>query len=391
MDILLASLLMIWGNITTGHPDVTFDQMVQASIQARDAVVVQIPDPNDPSGASGTPIVKIDPQPDAPVVKGIYSTANSAGGSRLERLIQLIDETDLNSIVVDVKDDYGHITFHTDNPDLEAWGTTKKIIPDTHQLIDTLNAHDIYPIARIVVFKDTVLAEKKPDLSFVNSDGTLWKNDNKDAFVNPYKKEVWDYNIEVAKEAAKMGFKEIQFDYVRFAEGFEKRADALKYDKDDRERTQVITDFVQYAREQLNPLGVRVSVDIFGYTTAVASAAGIGQDFNAISKNVDIICPMIYPSHYGADWYAHKVPDAYPYDTISGAVTDAWEKFKEIEKVQPILRPWIQDFTATWVKGHIPYGKKEVEAQIQALEDNGVHEYLLWNSSNVYTPNVEYK
>ncbi|UJF31610.1 putative glycoside hydrolase [Paenibacillus hexagrammi] len=391
MDILLASLVMIWGNVTATNPDANFEQLVQASLDAKNAVVQT-------AAADGTntlvPVNKVDPQKDAPKVKGIYSTAHSAGGSRLNTLVKLMDDTELNSMVIDVKDDWGYITWETGNPDLDAMGTTQKIIGDMPALMNTLKEHDIYPIGRIVVFKDTVLAKKHPELSYINPDGTLWGNSKTppDSFVNPYMKEVWDYNIAVAKEAVKAGFKEIQFDYVRFPEGFEKRADILKYTRDERSRIDAVASFVKYAREQLEPLGVRVSVDIFGYAASVPAAEGIGQDFEKISENVNVICPMIYPSHYGNGWFGTKVPDAAPYATINGASVDTNKKLESLETqgLKPIVRPWIQDFTASWVPGHIKYGKHEVEEQIKALKDNGIDEFLLWNANNNYTPDVNY-
>ncbi|TDF95847.1 putative glycoside hydrolase [Paenibacillus piri] len=387
MELLLASLLMVMGQVGADHPDVSFDQLVQASLDSKNAIVQQAPvDPNDRL----MPVNKKDPQTDAPKVKGIYVTAHSAGGSRLNTLLKLADDTELNSFVVDIKDDWGYITYPTGNPELEAMETTQKIIPDMPKLMTTLQEHQVYPIARIVVFKDTILAKKRPDLSFVNPDGSLWNN-GKDSFVNPYKKEVWDYNIAIAKEAAKAGFKEIQFDYVRFPEGFEKRADTLKYEKDDRSRIDAVAEFVKYAREQLTPLGVRVSVDIFGYAASVPAAEGIGQDFVKISQNTDVICPMIYPSHYSTGWFGAKVPDAAPYVTIDGALKDTHKKLDPIGRLKPVIRPWIQDFTASWVHGYIKYGKHEVEEQIRALKDNGVDEFLLWNAVNTYTPNVDYK
>ncbi|MFH5185486.1 putative glycoside hydrolase [Paenibacillus sp. TAB 01] len=394
MELLLASLLMVMGQVGADQPNVSFDQLVQASHDAKNAAV-------QPAGtASGSPgsgsqaaVDKHDPQQDAPKVKGVYMTAHSAGGARLNTLMKLMDDTELNAVVVDVKDDWGYITYPTGNPELEAMDTTQKIIPDMPKLMSTLQEHQVYPIARIVVFKDTVLAQKHPELSFINPDGTLWNNGKAtpDSFVNPYKKEVWDYNIKVAKEAAKAGFKEIQFDYVRFPEGFEKRADSLQYDKDERTRIQAVTEFVHYAREQLEPLGVRVSVDIFGYAASVPAAEGIGQDFEKISENVHVICPMIYPSHYSTGWFGAKVPDAAPYVTINGAAKDTLKKLEPIGQSKPVIRPWLQDFTASWVQGYIKYGKHEVEEQIRALKDNGVDEFLLWNAVNTYTPDVNYE
>jgi len=403
MDIVLAALLMIWGNVSGSNPDVTFEQMVQASLDAKQKVIVQNPsdtksmDNNEEQApvpdAAG--YVKIDPAPDTPTIKGVYATAHSAGGKRMTELVTLLNETELNALVIDVKDDWGYVTFLNDNELINSLGTNKKIITDTDKLMTTLKDNDIYPIARIVVFKDTVLAKKKPEWSFLRSDGSVWGNNKStpESFVNPYRKEVWDYNIEVAKEAVKLGFKEIQFDYVRFPEGFEKKADSLKFDTDERSRVDVVADFVKYAREQLNPLGVRVSVDIFGYAASVPAAEGIGQDFEKISKYVDVIAPMIYPSHYSTGWFGSKVPDAQPYTTIAGAMVDTHEKLIPLDLIgqKPIIRPWIQDFTATWIKGHIKYGKKEMEEQIRALKDNNVDEYLLWNSGNRYTGGVKYE
>lgn len=399
MEMLLASLLMFWGNLSSANSEVTFEQLVQASLDSKNAIVEVKPpagetDPKVPTGPLDylLPASKTDPQPDAPKVKGVYVTSHVAGGKKFDSLVSLLDRTELNAMVIDVKDDFGYITFDTGNPELQALGTTKKNIADIHKLSTTLKEHDIYPIARIVVFKDSVYANMKPEQSFINPDGSVWKNGRKESFVNPYLKEIWDYNIDVAKEAVKVGFKEIQFDYVRFPEGFEKKADTLKFTKDDRSRIQVISEFVKYAKEQLEPLGVRVSVDIFGYAASVPAAEGIGQDFETISANVDVISPMIYPSHYSEGWFGSKIPDAAPYQTINGASIDTTKKLEKIDqmKLKPIIRPWIQDFTASWVKGHIKYGKHEIEEQIRALKDNGVEEYLLWNAGNNYTEGVKF-
>ncbi|WP_010274863.1 putative glycoside hydrolase [Paenibacillus senegalensis] len=386
MEMLLAALMIIWGNMTTADADIelSFEQLVQAS-----SYVAQMDDEQfDPL----VPWYKSDPQPDAPTVRGIYATAHSAAGARMDSLLELIDSTELNAMVIDIKDDWGYITYQTGNPVIEAYEAEQRIIPDIEALMQRLNEHDVYPIARIVVFKDTVLAKKRQDLSFSNPDGSLWANNKSspESFVNPYLEEVWDYNIEVAKEAVKAGFKEIQFDYVRFPEGFEKRADLLQYAQDERSRIDAVAGFVKKARDELAPLGVRISVDIFGYAASVPAAEGIGQDFVKISQNVDVISPMVYPSHYTTGWYGAKVPDAEPYNVIAGSSVDTHNKLDPLGELKPIIRPWIQDFTATWVPGHIKYGKHEVEEQIRALKDNGIDEFLLWNSGNRYTSGVNY-
>lgn len=339
------------------------------------------------------PTVKVDPQKDAPIVKGIYVTAYSAGGSRMTELLDLIDSTELNAMVIDLKDDAGYITYKTENPTLQELGKPQPFIGNIQQLMERLEKHKVYPIARIVVFKDTILATKNPELSFVKKDGALWKNGNGDAFVNPYSKEVWDYNIELAKEAAKLGFKEIQFDYVRFPEGFEKRADSMTYVKNETSRVDIVAEFVKYARQELTPLGIRVSVDIFGYAASVPAAEGIGQDMVKISENVDVIAPMVYPSHYSTGWFGATNPDKEPYKTIKGSMVDTHKKLDTLGEQKPIIRPWIQDFTASWLgSGHYTkYGKNEVEEQIRAMKDMNVDEYLLWNANNRYSKGVTYK
>ncbi|MBE9914351.1 putative glycoside hydrolase [Paenibacillus donghaensis] len=390
MNIIWA-LLMLLGSAAQ-HPQNDSQQVAKTIGSSFHSALIASLQKDVPVSADHPP-VKVDPQTNAPKVKGVYVTAYSAGGSRMQQLLDLVDKTDLNAMVIDIKDDAGYITYKTDNPDLIKKGHPQPFIRDINGLMDRLKQHQVYPIARIVVFKDTVLAKKRPDLSFVNSDGTIWKNGKGDSFVNPFSKEVWDYNVEIAKEAAKLGFKEIQFDYVRFPEGFEKRADSLKYFKNGKSRVDAVAEFVQYARKQLAPLGIRVSVDIFGYAASVPAAEGIGQDFNKISENVDVISPMIYPSHYTQGWFGSKDPDKEPYRTIKGSITDTFKKLDPLADQKPIVRPWIQDFTASWLgSGHyIKYGKSQVEEQIRALKDMHVDEYLLWNATNRYSSGVEYK
>lgn len=388
MELLLSFILMLWGAAQEqpGGPEPNWEQVVQAVAAARESVDGPEPEPIFDEKAGTPEWIKRDPQKEtAPTVRGVYVSAHSANGSRMQDLLKLIDETALNAMVIDIKEDHGYVTFETGNPEIDKFGSSKPIIRDIDKIMETLDQHDIYPIARIVVFKDTVLANKKPEWSFLNPDGTVWTNNRKppESFVNPYIEEIWKYNVEVAKEAVKAGFKEIQFDYVRFPEGFERRADILKYTRNpDKTRVEAVTDFVEYARKELNPLGVRVSVDIFGYSASVPAAEGIGQDFNAISRYVDVICPMVYPSHYSTGWFGSRVPDARPYTTIFGAMIDTHKKLEEIKEIKPVIRPWIQDFTASWVDGYIPYGKHEVEEQIRALHDTGIDEFLLWNSGN---------
>lgn len=334
--------------------------------------------------------------PDA--VRGIYVTGHSAGGERFNTLIDFLDNTDLNAMVIDIKDDFGYLTY-TPDEDSPFRDISKRYIRDPEAMMKRLEEHQIYPIARIVVFKDSVLAEKRPDLSFTQN-GEVWKNRRNEAFVNPFLKEVWDYNVAIAEKAVKMGFKEIQFDYVRFPEGFERRDEVLTYglgDYADGERNNVqkrvdaVTDFVAYAREKLQPYDVDVSVDIFGYSATISEAPGIGQNFSRIAENVDVISSMIYPSHW-TSYFGIAKPDLHPYELVSEYAKVENEVLGRLEN-SPISRPWIQDFTASYLGAgnYKVYGKEEVEAQIKALYENGINEFLLWNAGNRYTQNVNYK
>lgn len=333
--------------------------------------------------------------PDA--VRGIYVTGHSAGGERFNTLLDLVDSTELNAMVIDIKDDHGNLTYRPDE-NSPYYDIARNYIGNPTEMMEVLEEKDIYPIARIVVFKDTVLAKERPDLSFTEN-GEVWLNNRDEAFVNPYEKEVWEYNIDIAIKAAEMGFQEIQFDYVRFPEGFERRDEILEYSQGDyadiemtgvKKRVEAVTDFVSHARESLQPYNVDVSVDIFGYAATVEETPGIGQNFSRISDNVDVISSMIYPSH----WTPHfgiDFPDREPYELVN-EYSKLENEILDALDTPPTSRPWIQDFSAPWLYSGptFIYGVEEVEAQIRALNENGIYEFLLWNANNVYTEGVDY-
>lgn len=356
--------------------------------------------------------------PDA--VRGVYVTGHSAGGARFERLLNLMNSSDLNAMVIDIKDDHGYLTFRPEE-DSPFYDISQPYIKDIHGLLKTMEEHQVYPIARVVVFKDTIIANQNPEWSFLEN-GQVWKNGRGESFINPFLKEVWDYNVEIAKLAAELGFQEIQFDYVRFPEGFEKRDESLNYSLGEYEgqtpakllelesleanktqepvlssketavqlRVDSITDFVTYAKDELKEYNVDVSVDIFGYTATLPEAPGVGQNFTKISEHVDVISSMIYPSHW-TSYFGIAKPDLEPYRLVTEYVKMEKEKLEQLEN-QPTSRPWIQDFTASWLgKGNYKkYGAHEVEEQIRALNEAGVWEFLLWNANNNYTDGVNY-
>lgn len=333
-------------------------------------------------------------------VKGIFVTGHSAGGSRLSQLIDLLNSTELNSMVIDVKDDYGNIVMPLESENKYIEKFTYRLV-ETEKLMTQLEDNDIYPIARIVVFKDTKLATERPDLSFLDENGKIWSNRNGESFVNPYQREVWEYNVEVARQAAMLGFKDIQFDYVRFPEGFEIRDEDLSYSRGEYEesdldnigqRVDAVTEFIQFAYQELQPFDVDISVDIFGYTVTLEEAPGIGQNFTRIAKNVDVISSMIYPSHWGPGTLGIDLPDLEPYNVVNNYIQMESEILAGQGEDAPVTRPWLQSFTASYLGSgnYINYGAHEVSEQIRALHDNGIEEYLLWNARNIYTEDAIY-
>lgn len=321
-----------------------------------------------------------------PKVKGIYVTGPMAGNAAFDGLLKLVDETELNAMVIDVKNDAGEITWKMDQETAASMGACINYISDIDSLMARLKEHKVYTIARIVCFKDPYLAQNAPELALKKADGTPVTDGNGLAWVNPYQEGVWEYLVEVAKAAARAGFDEIQFDYVRFPIGSD--ADAADYgvDMEAYTKQQAITDFLSYAAKQLHSEGIPVTADVFG--TIIGNETDVkqvGQDYAVLGSVLDAICPMVYPSHYGNHVFGLPVPDAQPYETVLAAMTASAEELSAVsEEKRAVVRPWLQAFTATWVEGHISYGGEQIRQQIQAVYDAGYEEWILWNASNRY-------
>lgn len=337
-----------------------------------------------------SPIEKVYEYPNNPrvEVKGIYLTKYSAAGKRIDELIEMANRTEINTFVIDVKDDKGDMLFYSETAQKYAPAANNAAyIKDMEAFMQKLRDNNIYAIARIVCFKDNKYADAHPDRVITYRDsGKPFTNSDKLVWVSAYDRDLWNYNIGVAKEAAKWGFNEIQFDYVRFpASAGGKLDSSLNYRNHNNEsKPQAIQEFLKQARRELSPLEVYISADIYGMVGTTNNDMGLGQYWEAVSNVVDYVSPMKYPSHYGNGEYGLKVPDAEPYKTIYYSTRDSVARNKNIE-TPATIRPWIQDFTASWVKGYIRYGEKEIREQIRALNENGVTEYMLWNARNRYT------
>ena len=330
-------------------------------------------------------------------VKGIYVTGPKAGSAGMEDLIRLVDETELNAMVIDVKNDEGNVTFRLTNEEITQdipvldriteMQAGVRYIRDIQVLMQELKDHNIYTIARIVCFKDPVLAAAQPELALTKPDGKPVTDANGLAWVNPYRQEVWEYLTELAEMAVDLGFDEIQYDYVRFPVGSDANAADYGVDMEAYPKRQAIQDFLSYAGDRLHEKGCVVTADVFG--TIIGSETDVqtvGQDYTALGQTVDAISPMVYPSHYANGVFGLKVPDANPYETVSAAMQGSAEELQDIpETERAVVRPWLQAFTATWVPGHISYNGTQIREQIQAVYDAGYEEWILWNATNRYS------
>lgn len=321
-------------------------------------------------------------EPPAPKgVKGVYMTAWNAGNpDKLREIVDLIGRTELNAIVVDVKTDAGFVAFPIEDATAQNAGAVNPYLSDLKAFTADLRARGIYTIARIVAFKDPVVAPANPAWAVLDTSGAVWRDYNGVAWLNPYSSEAQDYIIRVAKAAAMSGFDEVQFDYVRFPTDGD--LSTIVYPgQDDRLPEQVIADFLARARNELASYGVPVSADVFGLVTSVRDDMGIGQQLEAIAEAVEIISPMLYPSHYEAGNLGLSDPNSMPYETVYQALVDARDRIERLGlQAGTWVRPWLQDFS--WGS---TYGPAEVRAEIQATCDAGYTSWLLWNAANVYT------
>lgn len=321
-------------------------------------------------------------------VRGIYVTGPMAGSNNMQDLIELVDTTELNAMVIDIKNDRGEITYKMNLEAVQEMDADVNYISDMKQLIKDLKSKDIYLIARVVAFKDPILAEGKPELSLKNKDGTVFRDKDGLSWVNPYKREVWEYLVSVAKEAANLGFDEIQFDYIRFSTDSGMKKVDFGDEAQDKTKIEIITEFAKYVSEKLKPLGVYVSADVYGAIIGSKIDSNIvGQSYVEMSKYLDYICPMIYPSHYADGAYGIDHPDLEPYNLILEALNKSMSvlEVNDAKKNKAVVRSWLQDFTAVWLTNHKTYGPEEIRAQIQAVYDAGYEEWIFWNGSNNYT------
>ena len=317
-------------------------------------------------------------------IRGMYVGASDS----IFNKIGLAKQLKINAFVIDVRDDFGDITCDLGDSKIKS----EKYIKDIKSLLNVLKKNGIYTIARIATFKNKMKKGRTADVPFLikNKDGSIYFDKEKVSWINPYKKEVQKYILKIAKLAAKAGFDEIQFDYIRFPpfKSLENTEVAEFLKK--KSKIELINEFLDFVVPSLHELKIKVSADVFGCVIpetmgilSAESSKNLGQDYMSIASKVDYICPMIYPSHWPIDSFDIKYPDLEPYKIVKKSMEYSNNALKHQSNK---TRPWIQAFSATWLKNGIwkEYTIKQVQDQINALRESGIKEFCLWNPSARY-------
>jgi len=321
------------------------------------------------------------------VVKAAYLTYFGVGDRSIrQRVLDLLSRTELNAVVIDVKGDRGWIPYRTEvELALTAGAQGPSTLGDFDAIMTDLKRRGVYTIARVVVFKDNVLAHYRPDWAVIDTrTGKPWIDNERLAWVDPFREEVWTYNIAIAKEAVGKGFDEIQFDYVRFPT--DGRLGAARYAKPNTRETRLptIAAFLARAREELGRTGAFVSADVFGYTAFNENDTDIGQRIEELVPHLDYVSPMVYPSGYHRGIPGFRNPVAHPYEVVHESVR-LIRKRAAGTHVQ--VRPWLQDFR-DYAFDHRVFGVSEIRAQIKGADDAGAVGWMIWNPRNDYTGNA---
>lgn len=319
-------------------------------------------------------------------MRGIYMTSCVAGLEKWRaNLISLIEETELNAVIIDIKDFSGTISFKTDNPLFKDIGQ-RCVAKDMKEFIDDIHKKGIYAIGRITVFQDPVFTKKRPDLAVKRKNGSVWKDRKGLSFVDAGAREFWDYIIALSQETYDLGFDELNYDYIRFpSDGNMKDIyytfsdEAIKADPENG-KAKVIRDFFSYLNEKMKDTGAVLSADLFGMAATNKDDMNIGQLLEYAEPYFDYLSPMVYPSHYPAGFIGIKDVNAHPYDIVKYSMDKASDRLTAASSTPDKLRPWLQDF-----KYPVVYTAAMVRAQKQAVYDAGLDSWMLWSPSNKYT------
>lgn len=318
-------------------------------------------------------------------VKALYMSSWVAGSENFrDSLVKIVDQTELNAVVIDIKDSTGRIGFALDDPEIQKIGSTENRIKNIRALTSLLHSKGIYVIGRISVFQDPYLAQLKPEWSIKkSSDGKVWKDRKGLSFLDPTNKEFQKYILTIALGSYQEGFDEINFDYIRYPSDGNMKD--INYNlAPGATRADNLENFFKYISQEIKKVdNIPISADVFGLTTEANDDMGIGQVWEKIIPYVDFICPMVYPSHYPAGHAGYKNPAAYPYEVINRALASAVVKTKAIGQNTDKIRPWLQDFDLG-----ATYTKDMIKAEVKATYSNNLDSWMLWDPSNKYTPSA---
>ncbi len=331
------------------------------------------------------------------VVKGIYISAGNFGNESIRKnLIALVERTEINSVVIDLKDFTGRVAYESAVADVADLQTSYIRVTDFAKRVQELHEKGVYVIARLPIFQDSTLAKALPEEAVQFADGSLWRDHAGNAWLDPASSRVREYNLALAREAYELGFDEINFDYIRFiSDGPVSAAVYPHWNSSEQTRYEVLESFFKEIHEDLKPLGAITSVDFFGMVLLREDGMIIGQRLQDAMPYIDYIAPMVYPSHYPDGFWGYDNPALYPYEIIYGSMkkgVDLLEKYDmQVASTTGImaqdrailarqLRPWIQDFNMGAV-----YTADMIQKEIQAAYDAESSGWLLWNSRNVYT------
>jgi hypothetical protein len=324
-------------------------------------------------------------QPDTTIVRGLYVLRWAAQSpARMRQLIAMADSTEVNALVIDIKDEFG-LNYKSSDTLVARHAGTAGTIPNLTAMVDTMKAHGVIPIARIVVFKDSVAARLNPQHTIRKPDGGVWRDKEGLTWVSAYDPKIWEYNIRVAEEMARVGFAEVQFDYIRFPEPYRSLPKQVFPTANGRTKQQALAEFLRTACPRVRALGAKCTIDVFGLTTTVPGALEIGQQWETLSPIVDVMLPMTYPSHYPRGSFGIAKPNADPYRINHLAIKRARERDEKLGIDSPShVRAWLQAFSLPRMTPK--YGPREIEEQKRAIYDAGYDSWILWNPGSRYEP-----
>lgn len=333
-----------------------------------------------PAQGSSTGTVARNDSGDYPVVRALYLNRFATQSMRKFRyLLALADSTEINGFVVDMKDEFG-LNYRSSNPAHRKNEGQHGVVGNVKALVDSMKAHGVVPIARVVAFKDPIAAAANPGWTIRREDGTQWLDKEGLAWVSAHNKDVWEYNLGVAEELVALGFEEIQWDYVRFPEPYRSLPKQV-FPGAKLSKPEALSEFLKLANERLHKAGARNTADIFGLVTTVKGPLEIGQWWEKISPHVDVVLPMVYPSHYPRGSFGVARPNAEPYKILRTALDTARLRDERLGLTKKEhVRPWIQAFSL----GQPKYGPEQITQQKQAIYDSGFQGWVLWSPGSHY-------